>query len=678
MKSLVFVGLSLIVMCCESAAQIQVQEAFPGLPAFSRPLELTQPPDGSNRFFVVEQDGRIWVFSNDSSVTTRQLFIDLSDSVEQGGSETGLLGLAFHPDYATNGYFFVNYTAIVGSRKSYITRFRASESNPDSADRNSRTIFLVQNQPYSNHNGGRLAFGPDGYLYIALGDGGSGGDPQGNGQNRATLLGKILRIDVDSASNGRQYSIPPTNPYYGNTQGFKEEIYAYGLRNTWKFSFDPLTGRLWAGDVGQVTREEIDIIDAGGNYGWNKMEGFLCYGTCDTTGKNLLRPVWDYPRSQGYSVTGGYVYRGTAIPSLVHKYIYGDYGTGRIWALTFNGTSFTNTQLYDASFFISSFGVDAQQNQFVVSYGTGRIFKLTGPSTGLTLLSPNDGEAYLPDSTLQITWLASGPANVDLAFKSSPSLPWETIATNVDASIGSFTWTAPSLSAKKARIRVTESGGGLVDSSDGFFRINLAQILVPRSAMDFDTVFVGATRSDTLRIWNSGTGDLSIDSIVTGTTIFWAEPSSMVILEGSVDTIHVNCTPGEVPGTYTDTLRIYFQGSGSPVLVPLQVITVFDPLSISNDAVPGTFALLPNHPNPFNPTTTIRFVIPDPSRVRLRIFNTLGQIVRTWLRDVGTPGLHEVVWDGRSGDGSAAASGVYVCRLEAGKRTASRKMLLLK
>lgn len=664
---------------CSLNAQYSVQNAFPSLPAFSRPVELVQPNDGTNRFFVVEQDGRIWVFENSPTVSTRKLFLNLSDSVSQGGSETGLLGLAFHPDYANNGLFYVDYTATVGTLKSYITRFQVSPTNPDSAMKNTRQIVLVQNQPYSNHNGGHIAFGPDGYLYIALGDGGSGGDPQGNGQNRATWLGKILRIDVNDTSAGRNYAIPPTNPFYGNDHGYKEEIFTYGMRNPWKFSFDSETGRLWIGDVGQNTYEEIDIGDSGGNYGWNKMEGYHCYGTCDTTGRGFLRPVWEYTHGTNYSVTGGFVYRGTAIPSLIHKYIYGDYGSGRIWSLAFNGTNFTNTQLYDAAFYVSTFGVDSNQNLYVVDYGNGFIYKLTGPSTGLTLLAPNDGEAFWPDSSVQIRWLASGPASVDLAFKASPGQPWVDIATNVDASSGSYSWIVPGVATRKARIRVKESGGALTDSSDGFFTIRLAQILIPRNSVDFDTVYLGQSRSDTLRIWNTGTATLYIDSMVTGTTHFEVNPFDATIGAGTLDTVHVSGTaPVDSQGEFLDTLRIYYQGGQDPILIPLRMIVTENPAGIDDGAHPNIFALMPNFPNPFNPSTTIRYRLPKRLDVRLQIFNALGQIVWAWLPGEQDGGYHEVSWSARSVNGDLVSSGVYLYRLEAGGQTLSRKMLLIK
>ena len=250
-----------------------------------------------------------------------------------------------------------------------IVRFQVSNANPDSADRSSSKILMEIAQPFSNHNGGQLAFGPDGYLYIALGDGGSGGDPQGNAQNKSSLLGKLLRIDVDQTQGSINYEIPLNNPFKNNTQGFKEEIYAYGLRNPWRFSFDSPTGRLWCADVGQNAWEEIDLIVKGGNYGWRCYEGNHNYDLSGCTDTNYIFPVWEYSHSDGVSITGGYVYRGPNLPDLYGKYIYGDFGTRKIWALTYDGINPpTNKLLLTSSVSIASFGVDINNELYVVGY----------------------------------------------------------------------------------------------------------------------------------------------------------------------------------------------------------------------------------------------------------------------------------------------------------------------
>ena len=353
-------------------------------------MDLQNAGDGSNRLFVVEQAGRIFVFDNDPAATQAGEFLDIRGRVSDDGNEEGLLGLAFHPDYATNGYFYVNYSA-TNPRRNVIARYQVSAANPDEADAASETVLLTFEQPYSNHNGGQLAFGPDGYLYIATGDGGSGGDPQNNGQNRSTLLGKILRIDVDRSEAGKAYAIPGDNPFAGNSEGYAEEIYAYGLRNPWRFSFDEESGRLWAGDVGQNRFEEVDIIEKGGNYGWRVMEGFSCFNPssgCDESG--LRRPVVVYGRDEGASITGGYVYRGSAVPELAGMYIYADFVTGRIWGLTYGGPNDVQNQLLLASSEnISSFGVDEQGELYICSFGGGiHRFRPTVTSTSSATTLP--------------------------------------------------------------------------------------------------------------------------------------------------------------------------------------------------------------------------------------------------------------------------------------------------
>ncbi len=384
--AMIFIGAAL-----QAKAQYSWQQAFPNLPAFNNPIELVNAGDGSNRLFVVQQRGIIYVFRNMPGIATRNVFLNISDRVSSSGSETGLLGLAFHPNYATNGYFYVHYTSSSsGSLVSYVARYSVSTSNRDSADKSSETILFTVSQPFSNHNGGKIAFGPDGFLYIALGDGGSANDPGNRAQNRTDALGKLLRIDVDRTDPGLSYAIPPSNPYANNTQGWRKEIFAYGLRNPWKFSFDSQTGALWLGDVGQGAREEVNIIVSGGNYGWRLMEGSICTpganpSCLDTAG--LIRPVWEYVYSgSGTSITGGYVYRGTAIPSLVGKYICGDYGSGRTWAVTYTvGTPASAQLMTDETYPISTFGVDEQNELYLCSYSStnGRIYKLTGPATSV-------------------------------------------------------------------------------------------------------------------------------------------------------------------------------------------------------------------------------------------------------------------------------------------------------
>jgi glucose/arabinose dehydrogenase len=347
---------------------VQLVNAFPSL-SFRQPVFLTHSGDGTDRMFVVQQNGLIKVFSNDSTVASASTFLDISKKLSASDGEEGLLGLAFDPHFAENGYFYIDYTA-PNPLHTVVARFHLSPGDPDRADSLSEFTVLTVNQPYTNHNGGMLVFGADGYLYIGLGDGGSGGDPQGNAQNRARLLGKILRIDVSDTTATMHYRIPADNPFAGNSSGYREEIWAYGLRNPWRFSFDESTGRLWVGDVGQDAREEVDIVEKGKNYGWNIMEGTACYNPpsgCDTAG--LTMPIKDYDHSLGEAITGGYVYHGARRADLDGAYIYADYGSGRIWMLRWeNGHLTADTQLLDSPYAISSFGVDQDNELYILSY----------------------------------------------------------------------------------------------------------------------------------------------------------------------------------------------------------------------------------------------------------------------------------------------------------------------
>jgi len=355
--------------------QYNVTPAFPDL-TFSSPVGIYPDPTNSNRLFVVEQTGTVKVFNNTRSTATTNTYLDITSQVLYGG-EQGLLGLAFHPNYTQNGYLYLNYVAD-NPKRTVIARYTVNPNEPNQADPNSQQVTLeIPQPPYSNHKGGQLSFGPDGYLYIGVGDGGSAGDPQGNGQNRQTLLGKILRIDVNSASGGRSYGIPADNPYAANTLGYREEIYAYGFRNPWRFSFDFQTGQLWAADVGQNQLEEIDIVEAGGNYGWNLMEGSICYNPpsdCNQTGLTL--PLYNYTRDQGTAVIGGYVIHNQTNPELDGAYIYGDYGSGKIWTLRINSQNTTNNLLVDSNLSITSFGLDNNNQLYIAAYD-GKIYTLT-------------------------------------------------------------------------------------------------------------------------------------------------------------------------------------------------------------------------------------------------------------------------------------------------------------
>ncbi|MBE0571999.1 MAG: PQQ-dependent sugar dehydrogenase [Ignavibacteriaceae bacterium] len=386
-KNLLYAIMILFITGTSINAQFTLQNAFPNL-SFNGAVFLTHADDSTDRIFIVEQAGRIKVFPNSQNASVAKEYLNITDRVSSGG-EKGLLGLAFHPDYESNGYIYVNYT---NATSTVISRFQVT-NNPDSADKNTEFQLLTFTQPYSNHNGGWIGFGPnDGYLYIATGDGGSGGDPQNYAQRINTLLGKILRLDVDG---GTPYAIPPTNPFIDSTNvQVRKEIYAWGLRNPWRCSFDLVTGWLFAGDVGQGDWEEIDVIENGKNYGWRCYEGNHTYNMSGCNYPEYIFPIWEYSHSVGYSITGGYVYRGVNVPELLGKYIYADYGTRRVWALSYDGiTPPSNELLLTAANNPTSFGVDQADELYLVGFSTIYRFTPTVTST--------DNESSLSDYTLE-------------------------------------------------------------------------------------------------------------------------------------------------------------------------------------------------------------------------------------------------------------------------------------
>jgi len=336
------------------------------LSGIQAPTDIKNASDGSGRLFILEQPGRIRIFKDGQLLKVP--FLDISAQVGNDGSERGLLGLAFHPQFAQNGFFFVNYTDKSGN--THIARLTA---NADTASPDSEKQILFVQQPFPNHNGGALAFGPDGYLYIGLGDGGSAGDPYGNAQSGNSLLGKILRIDVD---HGDPYAIPTDNPYAAGGQT-RPEIWALGLRNPWRFSFDRLTNDLWIGDVGQNLWEEIDFVPAGTpgglNFGWNKMEATHAYNGSNQP--EFTAPVAEYPHGVECSVTGGAVYRGAALPAWQGVYFYGDYCSGVIWGRQSPPQDSSSVPLFRTGFKISTFGMDEAGELYVADYN-GAIYRL--------------------------------------------------------------------------------------------------------------------------------------------------------------------------------------------------------------------------------------------------------------------------------------------------------------
>ncbi len=344
-----------------------------------RPLVVTHAGDGSGRRFVLDQAGMIHVFKPGSAAG--KLFLDLRAGTSPWGkyNEEGMLGLAFHPRFAETGEFFITYSLKGERHVEHLSRYRVSKADPDRADPASEEVVLAVDQPYWNHNGGSIAFGPDGYLYWGLGDGGSRDDPLGNGQKLDTLLGKILRIDVDRREAGRPYAIPADNPFVSRSDACGE-IFAFGFRNPWQIAFDRETGRLWAADVGQDLIEEVDIVTKGGNYGWSLREGTQIFGNRPDAGAELIEPVWEYDHQVGKSITGGFVYRGKQVPALSGSYLHADFVSGRLWALKLDAATgrATNVEIPWPGLPIFGFGTDADGEAYVLtSSPTGQgVFRL--------------------------------------------------------------------------------------------------------------------------------------------------------------------------------------------------------------------------------------------------------------------------------------------------------------
>lgn len=344
----------------------------PVISDLSNPVGMANAGDGSGRLFILEQAGRIRIVKDGTLLA--EPFLDIVSQVDCCG-ERGLLGLAFDPDYETNGFFYINYIDLNGN--TVIARWQVS-GNPDLADAGSESMLMEIAQPFPNHNGGGMAFGPDGYLYLGLGDGGSGGDPLGNGQNPNSVLGKILRLDVTSAE---PYAVPSDNPFVQGDGA--PEVWAWGLRNPWRFSFDRLNGDLWIGDVGQGSWEEINYLPAGSpagaNFGWNYREGMHPFARSEAAPPAdlvLIDPVAEYGHDQGISVTGGYVYRGAQLPELSGIYLYGDYGSGLVWGLLRDAEGdWQNALLFQTGLTITSFGEDEQGEVYLVNY-RGELYRL--------------------------------------------------------------------------------------------------------------------------------------------------------------------------------------------------------------------------------------------------------------------------------------------------------------
>ena len=365
-----------------ASPETDVQRVFDQL-TFNLPVALMQAPSDISRWFAVEQSGVVRVFDNHPTVSSSSVFIDIRGRIDSGPSEAGLLGMAFHPDFAANGHVYLSYTRTGSPLVSVISRFLVDPATGDLDDTSEFEILTVP-QEFSNHNGGNIVFGQDRYLYFGFGDGGSGGDPNERAQDTSHILGSIVRLDIDVVPPTR-YAIPATNPFSSNTNCVDgvglmpcPEIYAWGFRNPWRFSFDSQTGELWVGDVGQADWEEIDRVELGMNYGWDEREGAHCFEPPSGCSTNNVDPITEYGHVGGnISVTGGFVYRGAAIPNLQGFYVFGDFGSGRIWGVP--ATSVQGTapeELDDTTLSISSFAEGVDGELYVLNYGAGEIHQI--------------------------------------------------------------------------------------------------------------------------------------------------------------------------------------------------------------------------------------------------------------------------------------------------------------
>ena len=672
------------------AIKPNIEKVFPNL-QFSRPVFITHAGDGTNRLFIVEKNGKIQTVPNDPNVTEKIEFLNIVDRVRSEESELGLLGLAFHPNFKENRYYYVNYTTgNSDSRQTRISRFRASGSNPNYTNPNTELIIFKFDQPYDNHNGGMLAFGPDGYLYIGVGDGGSGGDPHNNAQNLYRVLGKILRIDVDNPNgeNGKPYSIPADNPLAGNTEGYDEEIWAWGMRNPWRFSFDAVTGLLYCGDVGQGEYEEVDIIEGGHNYGWNAFEGNHWYSYRDTSGLDLTMPIKEYSHSKGNSITGGYVYYGQNQPDLQGAYIYGDFGRGKIWMLRYeNGQVIQDESLRSLGINISSFGVDENQELYFCDYGYGWIYKFENvnhpPEPGALHMPPDSSVLESLDNPVFFTWQPFSDVDGDTL-----NYYLHVYSQQNDMTVDTGTDTSYS---------------------------------VAKGVLDFENVYFwyvsAADANNNVAVSDTFSFQTPIQPNVPPEPVTLLTPADSDTISADVETIVFTWTPGvdenedtlyyalHLTGEYVDTT--YQVGVDTTFLwfdhVPSGTFqTYFWQVWVSDgtfqtDSETFTFLLAPpssvqkldghlpskltlyqNYPNPFNPSTNIKFWLPKAGQVQLSVYNLQGQLVKRLTHEELSAGAHQVVWDGTDSASNRQGTGLYVVELLFQENRCYSRLLMIK
>ncbi len=573
---------------------------------------------GDDRLFVVQQRGLIRILNTNATINSAA-FLDITSLVNSTGDERGLLGLAFHPNYANNGYFYVNYTRS-SDGATRISRFTRNPADPNDALENSEVNLLTIAQPYSNHNGGQIRFGPDGYLYIGMGDGGSADDPNGNGQNLTALLGKMLRIDVD---NGSPYGIPSTNPY-ATSATYKKEIWAYGMRNPWRFNFDRCTGDLWIGDVGQDYYEEVDFQAAsstgGQNYGWRCREGLHACPTCNTSGcgtTGFTDPVYEYTHStpNGCSITGGFVYRGGIYGGLFGWYLFTDYCSGRIWGTYSNGSGGWNTTIL-GDFLTNqytSFGEDYLGELYLMGRYNGRIYKIS-ESTCLPT-------AYICEGDLQVCEGSEVPITATYGFGNT--YQWSLNGNDIpDATSDSYLATV----AGTYTVTVTNTGS----CSDESNAVTLTVNPLPVAS------FSGLSANYCINY---------APSTLTGT------PGSGTFYGPGISG---NTFDPSVSGAGTHPIVYCFTDNNGCTDCDTLTTTVSACTSI-DEAVLGEMNL---YPNPAENLLTIEFYVSGKMDVEFTIFNATGQLVKSEQKTFAG-GMNKV-----QTDISSLSSGVYVAELQ--------------
>jgi len=663
----------LLIVISTSLIYGQEVSLFEVLPQdLDRPVGAEFSHEGSSMVYIVSRSGYIDRFDKNDPENTFERWFDLPVEVFLL-SEGGLLGLAFHPDYPDNNSFFVYFTHDDdGQFKSRVSRFRVVD---DVADEESEEIVLEFDQPASNHNGGALEFGSDGYLYISSGDGGGSGS-RDNSQDLTNLLGAILRIDIDTDEG---YLIPSDNPLIDDPEAM-DEIYAWGLRNPWRMSFDRETDQLWVADVGPSSWEIIHIVENGKNYGYPIIVGSHCRTEgCDKTG--LEMPVFEYPWGEddtGRSITGGYVYRGSANPSLYGKYIYGDFVSGRIWALEVDHETwevFSNTELYHADFLIPSFGIDSDGEIYTIGWGDENILYRFEPEDvsqpdAVELISPEDGAD-------------------DVSIH--PILHWEEQVQGT---------------GYRVQAALDLEFSGLIVDEEG-----LEQTEFELSDLDYETIYYWRVRASNdagdgewSEVWSFTTEQEPVtapdivqllspednaDDVSLNPALVWSESegadlyhlhvsdesdfSNLLIDEASLSDTTFSVTDDLEESTlYYWRVRASNE-AGDSEWSDVFVFTTEMAVSISTDQIPDQFTLEQNFPNPFNPVTQIRFALTEQSDVRLTVYNMLGQRVAVLVNERKPAGWHTVTFDA-----SELSSGIYLYQIRAGENTAIRKFTLLK